>query len=175
MENQNLFNDNYENQFYLPKQFIGSDLTGNQFITGTARKWTKEEEDWAIMLKSKGFTNKQIAKYLYRSLLQVSIKIKRLNKSGGEKYNEKHREEKYKYNKLFLEIINPKSVLDLYSGAKSYYLGKVDKVVTNDKNISFDCDYNEDANKLVCKLYYENCKFDLKIRTQKIAVWLKVA
>ncbi len=161
MENQNLFNDNYEDQFYLPSKFIGSELTGNQFITGTARKWTAGEEDWAMMLKSKGFTTKQVAKYLYRSLLQVSIKIKRLNKLGGKKYNEKHREEKYKYNELFLELIKPKSVLDLYSGAVSFYKDKVAKVITNDKNISFDCDYNEDAHKLICKLYYENSKFDL--------------
>lgn len=161
MENNNLFNDDYDSQFYLPKDFIGSELAGNQYITGTARKWTEDEEDWALMLKSKGFTNKLIAKYLYRSVVQVSIKIKRLNKIGGEKYNEKHREEKYRYNNMFLDIVNPKSVLDLYSGQESFYKGKVDKLVTNDKNVLFNCDYNEDAHKLLCKLYYENAKFDL--------------
>jgi hypothetical protein len=150
-----------DKELYLPKEYYGEYLSGNKYIISTPRKWTKKEEDWVIMLKNKGVKNKDIAKYVDRNLVQVSIKIKRLNKANGETCNEKHREYKYKYNTMFLDLIKPKSVLDLYSGELSFYHGKVDTLVTNDKNKLFNCDYNEDANKLVCKLYYENNKYDL--------------
>lgn len=156
-----LFEDNYLEKFYLPKEFIGNEMTGNKYITGIPRKWTKEEEDWLIMLKNKGFSNKQIAEFLYRNIVQVSIKNKRLNKSEGKKYNQRHRQDKYFTNNEFFNIINPKSILDLYSGENSFYFNKTNKLITNDINKSFNCTYNEDAVKLLCKLYYENQKFDL--------------
>lgn len=154
------FDDN-DRELYLPKEYYGKHWSKCTYKASMPRAWTKEEEDWAIMLKNKGKNNVEIAKYLDRSEVQVSIKMKRLNKKDGASYNEKHRKLKYECNRMFLEQINPISVLDLYSGEMSYYDGKVPHLITNDKNKAFNCTYNEDATKLVCKLYYENNKFDL--------------
>ena len=82
-------------------------------------------------------------------------------KADGKKYNEKHRLEKYETNRLFLDIIKPKNVLDLFSGEKSFYFERVNSLTTNDSNNSFNTNFNEKAEKLICRLYYENKKFDL--------------
>jgi len=150
-----------EGEYYLPIEYIGKELSNGGVTKHTPRQWTQEEIEWALMLKDKGISNKDIAKYLYRQLTSVSLKIKRLGKRNGKTYNEPHREEKYKLNKQFLDRIKPNSVLDLFSGEKSYYKDRVPKVTTNDLDERFDTDYTEKAEKLVCKLYYEGHKYDL--------------
>lgn len=152
---------NQDANYYLPKEYIGGENKNGGYTINNPRIWTKEEIDWALMLKGKGFSNKEIAKYLYRGLVSVSIKLKRLSKKDGQSYNSSHRQDKYKHNKLFLDIINPKTILDLYSGENSYYSNFDYKITTNDLNKNFNCDYNEKAEKLVCKLYYESKKYDL--------------
>tara|TARA_Y100001972_G_scaffold87893_1_gene107500 strand:- start:250 stop:1026 length:777 start_codon:yes stop_codon:yes gene_type:complete len=154
-----LFDSNKE--YYLPNEHIGKETKNGGLTKNNPRKWTEKEIEWALNLKEKGFKNKDIAKFLYRKLNSVSIKMKRLSKKNGVTYNEPHREDKYFHNDLFLAEINPKSVLDLFAGAYSYYDGKVDELYTNDIDVRFNNYYSEKAEKLVCKLYYENCKFDL--------------
>ena len=146
---------------YIPKEYMGVETKNGGYTKTNPRKWTKQEIKHALDLKSKGYKNKDIAKYLYRNVTSVSIKMKRLAKKDGTSYNEPHRADKYHYNDLFLSMVKPKSVLDLFSGAISYYDGKVSRLTTNDIDKRFSTDYNEKAEKLVCRLYYENCKFDL--------------
>lgn len=152
---------NTDKDYYLPEEYMGEEIKNGGITKNNPRKWTKKEIEWALNLKAKGFKNKDIAKFLYRELVSVSIKMKRLAKKNGVTYNESHREDKYQHNDLFLADINPKTVLDLFSGANSYYEGKVDELYTNDIDERFTTYYSERAEKLVCKLYYENAKFDL--------------
>lgn len=146
--------------YYLPEQYKGKETKNGGFVKNVPRKWTEDEIKWALTLKEKGLNDKEIAKYLERSHVSVSIKMKRLKKTDGNSYNEKHREDKYWHNELFLKKIQPKSVLDLFSG-NSYYEGKVDELYTNDIDDKYVTYYSEKAEKLVCKLYYEDAKFDL--------------
>jgi len=152
---------NTEKEYFLPKEYIGKETKNGGLTKNNPRKWTKKEIEWALNLKEKGFKNKDIAKFLYRDLISVSIKMKRLSKKNGVTYNEPHREDKYRHNDLFLAEIKPKVVLDLFSGATSYYDDKVDVLYTNDIDKRFNTYYSEKAEKLVCKLYYEKAKFDL--------------
>jgi len=154
-----LFDYNDEN--FLSKEFIGETTKNGGFTKNAPRKWTKKEIEHALMLKEKGFNTKLIAKYIYRKPLSVAIKLKRLSKKNGETYNSPHREDKYFHNDLFLKEINPKTVLDLFSGVNSYYEEKVQELYTNDIDERFATYYSEKAEKLVCKLYYKDCKFDL--------------
>jgi len=62
---------------------------------------------------------------------------------------------------LFFETINPKSVLDVYSGAESWYFNKGVKLISNDKDKSYTSDFNMDALELLCKMYLERRKYDL--------------
>lgn len=149
-------------KYYLPRKFKGAVSKHSGTITKTpSRKWTVEEIKWMLWLRKEGCSNKDIAVYLGRSLVSVGLKIKRVAKKDGKTYNKKHRERKYKTNALFLNEIKPKSVLDLYSGEESYYNGKVRHLETNDINEKFNTDYNEDAEKLILRLYLLNRKYDL--------------
>lgn len=150
-----------KDNYYLPKEYFGKEIKNGGLTINTPRKWTKEEIDWMNMLRNKGFKNNDIAKFLYRELVSVSIKTKRLAKKNGVTYNSPHREDKYMHNNLFIKKIQPKSVLDLFSGSPSYYKGKVSNLTTNDIDERYDTDYSEKAEKLVCKLYYEGNKYDL--------------
>lgn len=132
-------------------KFNGGNLTQR-------RTWTKEDLDLLESMLSKKENIKTIALSLNRSIISVKIKIKRLNKKN-DSYNEKHRDDKYLYNQLFLEKIKPKSLLDVFAG-NSCYKGYV-KVTTNDINHNFNCDYNMNAFDLLCKLYLEKKKFDI--------------
>lgn len=125
----------------------------------TPRQWTDFEIDHALKLKSMGFNYEYISVCLDREITSVSIKLKRMSKQN-DSYNHKHREDKYLLNEEFLKIIKPKSVLDLYA-ANSWYIGKVNNLTTNDKDKRFNTNYNEDASKLLAKLYYENKRFDI--------------
>ncbi len=144
----------------MPNEYKGKLLKNGGITLNQPRKWTQKEIEWCIDLKEKGHSIKAIAESIDRDVLQVQIKMKRIAKKSNT-YNEKHLEDKYFHNELFLSEIKPKSVLDLFAGAHSYYLDKVDEVYTNDIESKFNTYYNDKAEKLVCKLYYENCSFDL--------------
>lgn len=159
MNQERLF---YIDNFYqMPVEYKGKEKTKTHLTKNTPREWTQKEIQWVEMLLLKGLTTKQIAESIDRDALQVSIKIKRLAKKNGVTYNENHRDDKYFYNDLFLSEIKPKSVLDLYAGAYSYYEDKIEELYTNDINKTFNTYYSENAEKLVHKLYYENNVYDL--------------
>jgi hypothetical protein len=136
------------------------------------RPWTKQDISDLKDLKEKGYKNQTIAFILERSEVSIQIKWKRLHKKDNT-YNKEHQQEKYEVNKKFIDLIKPNSVLDLYAGEKPYYLELIKElndlnenpfktVVTNDKEKDYVINnYNDDALKVLCKLYYENKKFDL--------------
>ena len=134
----------YLEEYYLPKDYIGEELKNGGYTKNTPRKWTEKEIDWLEMLIKEKFNNKQIAEFLYREQLSVQIKRKRLKKSDGETYNEAHREDKYLHNEMFLKQINPKNVLDLFSG-QSFYEGKVNELYTNDIDSKYVTYFSEKA------------------------------
>lgn len=142
----------------IPKEYLGTYTKTCGYTTTTPRKWTTKEIEWLKKLVDENYTRKQIAESLNRSETSVAIKIKRLSKKNNT-YNEKHVKEKYELNKMFLDEIKPKTILDLYCGEKSFY--KTLGAITNDINKNIEANYHEDSFKLICKLYYENKKFDL--------------
>lgn len=136
------------------------------------KKWTSSEVEQLTIFKKNKLSIQEIAKNLNRTEISVSLKWKRMNKEN-KTYNKNHLLKKYETNLEFLELIEPKSVLDLYAGEHSYYErlkeelkdlneNTIKQITTNDINKNFDKnDYNMDALRLLCKLYYENKKYDL--------------
>lgn len=124
------------------------------------KKWDAEDIKQLLELKSQGLSNKEIAEKMDRTEVSIQIKLKRLSKKQNT-YNKEHIEEKYSLNSAFCEEINPKTILDLYCGEKSFYRSAGYNALTNDINKDLEADYHEDAFRLICKLYYEKKKFDL--------------
>lgn len=124
--------------------------------------WT--ESEIAFLRASRGLlSNASIAEALSRDRLSVSIKIKRLQKKDGL-YNAPHREDKYATNDIFFSLVEPRSILDAFSGRHSYYerYSKTCLVYRNDKNPSFlGLESNESAYSCVSKLVLKNHKFDV--------------
>ena len=147
--------------YIMPEEYKGK-ITKNGGLTNFApRQWTKEEIDWVLMLKEKRFNIKQISEYIDRDSTQVSIKLKRLGKKN-KSYNDPHREDKYETNEKFLKSEKINSVLDVFSGEKSFYENRaLSKVITNDINKNFNTDYHYDALTLCCLQYAEGSKYDL--------------
>lgn len=146
--------------FYMPKEYIGEVMNGGAYTKNLPRKWTDNEIEWVKMLQKKGCSAKQIADFIYRDLTQVFIKLKRLNKEN-KSYNDQHRIYKYNTNKLFIDKYKINSVLDVYAGEFSYYNGKVNKLITNDKDLLFNTNYHYDALTLCCLEYSKGNKYDL--------------
>lgn len=143
----------------LPKIYEGKAKAKGEYTLSTPREWTKEEVEWIKDLRAKGYTLAEIAKSVGRTDVSIQIKLKRLGKKN-ERYNEKHRAEKYELNQKFLETIKPNTVLDLYCGTAKWWSNNT-QAVTNDYDKSIKADYNEDAERLIHKLYYEGCRFDV--------------
>jgi len=142
----------------------GKEMAKPYYAKTTPRKWTKEEEDWALLSNSEGMSKQDIAKELGRSLVSVELKIKRLKKrTNNNRYNEQHIDDKYEANLEFEKHLKPNSkILDLYCGVNSYWKNKGEYIViTNDIDKDIIADYNLDALKLLCKLYYDGEKFDM--------------
>ena len=156
-----MLGDVFSNPYLMPSEYKGEYTKNGGLTKFQPRKWTEKEIEWVNMLKAKGFNTKQIAECIDRDVTQVSIKIKRLGKVN-KTYNDPHRAEKYSTNAKFIIDADIDSVLDLYAGAKSYYLAcGMKKVVTNDKEVSFNTDYSYDALSCICMLYAGNNKYDL--------------
>lgn len=143
----------------MPDKFKGSVRKGNQYINSNPRKWTDEEVEWCLNLSEQGYTYKDIAESVGRTVTSVSIKMKRLSKKNGD-YNSPHIKDKYKTNDDYIKKINPKSLLDVYAG-DCFYSDYDFKYVTNDIDKNKPTDYNLDALKFLCKMYYEDKKFDI--------------
>jgi hypothetical protein len=145
----------------MPSEYKGEHTKNGGLTKFQPRKWTEKEIEWVNMVKAKGFNTKQIAECIDRDVTQVSIKIKRLGKMN-KTYNDPHRDDKYETNAKFIADEKIKTVLDMFAGGKSYYYGiGLDKVVTNDKDVSFDTDYSYDALTCICMLYAGQNKYDL--------------
>lgn len=136
------------------------------------REWTDKDIDELKKLKKQKLSNLEIANRMNRTEISIQIKWKRLNKKNNT-YNKKHLLDKYDTNLEFINLIKPKSILDLYAGEYSYYLklkqelnslseNYIEKIITNDKNKDFSFNnYNDDSLRVLGKLYYEKNKFDL--------------
>lgn len=142
----------------MPKEYKGK-YTGKAGGNLTQqRQWTDEEIKWVKNLKKAGYNVEDIANSIDRSIVSLSLKLKRLTKKNYT-YNQDHVIEKYQLNDDFLKELQPKSILDLYSGKETYY--KNYNVTSNDIKKDAKTNYHQDALKLICKLYSENKKYDL--------------
>ena len=95
--------------------------------------------------------------YFENILNSIDYKRKKENLKNRN-YNSDHIIEKQEINAQFIEKIQPRTVLDLYCGYGTSYIGC--DVTSNDINPKYDADYHMDAYKLICKLYGENNKYD---------------
>ena len=142
---------------------LGEQMTKTEYVSSVPRKWTKKEEEWLLEKRNEGFNYSEIAKALGRTEASVSIKGKRLQKRiENNNYNESHLEQKYNSNKLFYDRNSFNTCLDLFCGVNKYWSNNTNMIVTtNDKNTEIKADYNEDAFRLICKLYSQGNKYDL--------------
>lgn len=153
--------DVVSNPYLMPSEYKGRYTKNGGLTKFQPRKWTEKEIEWVMMLKEKGFNTKQIAECIDRDVTQVSIKLKRLGKLN-KTYNDPHRDEKYITNAMFIADADINSVLDVFSGSKSAYESyELERLVTNDIEISFNTDYNYDALTFCCMQYAGRNKYDL--------------
>ena len=143
----------------MPQEYIGKEKTSGGITKNTPREWTDKEVEWCLNLKAQGYTTREIAESVCRDITSVSVKMKRLSKAN-DTYNAKHLEEKYRLNADFFNAIQPKTILDVYSGEKHYWSDKA-KCVSNDKNTNFEATYHLDAFDLMCQEYAQKHKYDL--------------
>lgn len=145
----------------MPEEYKGKICKKDKYKRNNARLWTKEEEEWCLKLRSQGYNTEEIAMSVDRELTSVSLKMKRLTKKN-DTYNKKHLVDKYETNKEFYEYLQPKTILDVYCGAKSYWRNNTKaNCVTNDKDANVEADYHLDALKFLCKNYIEGKKYDM--------------
>lgn len=143
----------------MPAEYFGAHKTSGGYTKSVPREWTEKEVEWILEKKKEGYSNSAIADAIERTEVSVQIKLKRLTKTG-DSYNAKHRDLKYQSNQQFLDLVQPKKVLDVYAG-NSWWESNVETCWTNDTDESFDCDYKLDALELLCRMYAEGEKFDL--------------
>lgn len=144
----------------MPESFYGPLKSGSDFVKSVPREWTADEVEWILQKVDEGFSVKEIAEAVGRTHISVQVKLKRLTKSD-DSYNVKHRELKYAANNLFVESLQPKSVLDLFAGNSFYKSFPGIRVVDNDIDEKFDTEFHDDALKLLCRLYADGSKFDV--------------
>lgn len=142
----------------MPPEYRGETTKPGGYTTTVPRRWSEKEIEWALKLKEQGYSNSQIAESMGRSEVSVQIKMKRIGKKDNS-YNAAHVDEKYEVNRAFLEVVQPKSVLDVYVGEKDFYSEY--QRTTNDKNENIYADYHMDAYRLMCMLYSQSETFDL--------------
>ena len=144
----------------MPIQYYGEVQTGSGFTKSSPRVWTLEETAWVQEANKNGHSAKDIAEAIGRTHVSVMVKLKRLGKKQ-DTYNDANREIKYQANQRFVDLIKPKTLLDLYA-ANSYYKQHPEIVLTdNDSDTRFHTQHNQDALKLLCKLYADNERFDV--------------
>lgn len=146
----------------MPTSFQGTIGKSCGYTKSCPREWTDSEIDWMLKMKDDGFTIAEIAESIGRTETSVSIKFKRIGKKV-ERYNEKHRKEKYAANMEFFNAYKPKTILDAFCGTERWWLKNCPEclVVSNDADKSIPATYNLTADKLVARLYAEDKTFDL--------------
>ena len=144
----------------MPLEYRGKRKNCGGYTSTMPREWTEKEIEWLEQMIADGFSVGEIAESMGRSETIISIKKKRLTKSNRT-YNSQHIDEKYTINQQFLNVIEPKTVLDLYCGTEHFYNDKNLIVTTNDLDEGIDADFHSDAFRLICSLYGEGQRFDM--------------
>lgn len=144
----------------MPDSYKGAYRVSGGYTKTPPRGWTKEEIEWILQLRQKGYDISDIAHSVGRTPVSVQIKFKRIGKKNGT-YNKRHISEKYKLNQLFFEIIKPETLLDMFCGERKWWSDIVYFVTSNDSCKDVNADYNEDAEKLIHKLFYEGHQYDV--------------
>ena len=138
------------------------------------KRWSNDETEWCNMLLEEGYSINDISVSVGRSKESIKAKMNNLLKKTN-RYNEGHIEEKFNYNVSFANAIigstmssRQASILDLYCGYNSFWNQYAEskknmhvKVTTNDSNLNIEADYNEKAEQLIHKLYYEGNTYDI--------------
>ena len=134
----------------------------NKYCHTIPRECSKDEIDFVLQALKSGYSKQSIADMLGRSVVSVSVKIKRLKKNDNS-YNSDHVSDKYKTNLLFVKLISPNNILDVYCGVNSWYKNNCKEctVITNDKNVDIAADYHMDALKLMCSEYIKGNSYDI--------------
>lgn len=144
----------------MPVEFYGEVKKGSVYVKSSPRAWTENELQWVIESMEKGYSVAQIAKSIGRTDISVAVKVKRLGKKT-DTYNDANRNLKYTANLNYLNLISPKSVLDVYA-ANSYYKQHPEiELIDNDKDSKFDTKYHLDGLRFLCAMYQDNRKFDV--------------
>ena len=111
------------------------------------------------------FTTKEVlARLSMRDSKTLEAKVKVIKKEIRKEdntYNAGHVEEKYAVNKIFVEAIEPRSILDLFCGIYSFYKSNGYRVITNDNNPDVVADYHMDALVLLNNLIQNGAQFDI--------------
>lgn len=145
----------------MPQEYRGKELYRQEDHITTPREWTPEEEDWAWQLREQGYSGRQIAESMNRSHDAVRIKMKRIKKKKGI-FDDASRNEKYRLNELFLEDLQPASVLDPFCGAGRFWKTRLPGQTTdNDKDPHIQADYNLDAFAFLCQQYLQGPAYDI--------------
>ena len=144
----------------IPHDIIGKESTKTTYTRTAPREWTDGEIEWLKSMKEDGYTNAEIAESMGRSETSISIKLKRIGKTNNG-YNDSHREEKYKANWEFFELIKPSIILDAYCGTESFWSKTNAKVVSNDIDPDIDADRHLPADRLIAEYYSKGYHFDL--------------
>jgi hypothetical protein len=152
----------------FPKKGYSKYTKKNPNTKGKGRKWTHMEELWIWWLKyEEKLTINMVAYCMKRKEKAITNKLRRLRKKYGY-YNSGHRIAKYDLNRLIVEKVKPKTVLEPYSGPCSFFKTlmkeggtSIESVITNDIDPHFDTDYTMDASAFVSKFFSSKKKFDL--------------
>jgi hypothetical protein len=142
----------------MPDEYKGAIKKNGGFTKTAPREWTSLEIAWVQSLLEQGFNCKEIAESIERSEVSTQIKIKRLSKKACT-YNEEHIADKYQTNADFLTYIQPKTVIDVYAGERSFYSDF--EVISNDKKENAETDFHLDALKFCCLMYCNDKKADV--------------
>lgn len=130
----------------------------NGVIKSIPKKWSEKDIKDLLYYKEKKFNNEYIWEIMGRTAISIWIKYKRLHKKD-DTYNKKHILEKHKTNDNFINLINPKSLLDVYAWEKFYKKFNIQKYITNDKDEKKETDFNLEAFEFISWFY--NKKFDI--------------
>lgn len=146
----------------MPKEYYGGSIEKTEYTKTQPRKWTEEEIKWCKERVAEGYSYKEIAKAVNRTDVSVSLKMKR-EKKKDNKYNLNYRDKKYDYNKKFIELTQPHSVLDCFTGVANYYSKclSIPVVLTNDIDTTIKATYHMDYLKLLCQEYAKGSTFDV--------------
>lgn len=116
----------------------------NGVIKSEPKSWGKDEIEILLKQKESGFTFEEIGKQLGRTAYSCNRKYYKLMKKL-DKYNDKHRDLKYHYNKKFFDLVKPTSIIDAFSGGVSWWKQNTEAFVVDNDNAVEGAEYKLDA------------------------------